>query len=405
MRKILFVISYLDCGGAERALASITTHLPKEYEIDILLNGRRPVEFPYRGNLLYLDIDEEPKMASLLFHLKILYRRWKKLYKLKKSNEYMACISFLDSANIANILTGNKNCKTIISVRNSLKEQSILPQYKYVVIPLVRMFYQRADKVTAVSQGIYTELIDDFRLKKNKVIVIENGYDLEQLKKAKGESFSQDETDFVKGKRVIATVGRLIPQKGQWHLIRAFSEVIKKVPDAVLMLIGSGELEDDLKKLAADNRLGLAGHIMFTGYSDNPHKYVAKADVFVMPSLYEGFPNALAEAVCLGIPCIATDFKTGAREILAPDLVDSADQVTAFSKEQYGMLTPVCSGTQYQSGQDKLEAAELELAKAIVFMLQNEKERLHYAEMSRQRREALGIESVVHRYEEIICND
>ncbi len=405
MRKILFVISYLDCGGAERALASLTTHLPETYEIEILLNGNRPVEFPYRGNLLYLDIDEEPKMASLLFHLKILFRRCRKLYKLKKSNKYMACISFLDSANIANILTKNKNCKTIISVRSNLRQQQNLPQYKYVVIPLVKIFYHKADRIIAVSKGIYNSLVADFKLDKNKISIIENGYDLKQLINKSKERLEKKEDSFLNGKKVVVTVGRLSYPKGQWHLIRAFSKVIKKISNAVLMIIGNGELEKDLKKLAADDGFDLANHIMFTGYCDNPHKYVAKADAFVMSSLYEGFPNALAEAVCLGIPCIATDFMTGAREILAPDLVGSADQITAFSKERYGILTPVCSGIQYQSSQDELEPAELELARAIIFMLQNEKERLHYEGMSRQRRESLGIESVVRQYEEIICND
>lgn len=398
MKKVLFVISHLYGGGAERALSNLVTHIPDDWEIDILLNNDKTEKYPYRGNLISLDIKNE-KMGSVLFHFWLLIRRMRKLYCLKKHNGYTACVSFLDSSNIANILTGNRYCKVIISARSSLMKQSVLPQYKYVVNPLVRLLYNKADRIVAVSKGVGIELTKNFSLKDDKVVVVENGYDVNRLNRLAQEPLTDAEQVWIQGRKMIITAGRLVDVKGHQHLIRAFVETQKQVSNAVLVIVGDGELEDSLKQLAQN--CGIEDKVFLTGFMKNPYRLIDKADAFVMSSLYEGFPNALAEALCLEIPCIATDFHAGAREILAPDMVDNDVVIKKLTEAEYGILVPLCSGQKYK-GVEPLERAEQELAKAMTLMLQDSEKQEHYKQQSRLRAKAVTIEESVNRWLKVI---
>lgn len=400
MKKVLFVIPYLVEGGAERALSNITTHFPPEWHIDILVNDDTVVDYPYKGTVLTLGFTGEMKTDSVFFQFRVLLRRVRRLRALKKRGDYQACVSFLDSANIANVLSGKRHCKTILSVRISLKQSAIKPQYKYVVNPLVKALYGFADKVVAVSAGIREELIADFGLKKENTITIENGYNMEEIRLQCEEKLSDQQEKILSDKKIIATTGRLSRQKGQWHLIRAFSEVAKKIPNAMLMIIGSGELEKELKDLS--KAYGLEDQVYFTGHAANPYQYLKRADIFVLPSLYEGFPNALAEAVCMGLPCIATDFRTGARELLAPEMDLLGEEIQCVTEAQYGILTPVCSGVFYGNAKEPLEQSERFLADAVCSMLTDETKQNFYVQRSKERGEGLKIDSVIDKWVNVI---
>lgn len=399
MKRVLFVISSLKKGGAERALSNITIHFPKEWDIDILVNNDEVIDYPFRGNIITLGIVGETWKNSVIFQFKLLIKRIKKLRQLKKSGKYQVCISFLDSANIANILSGKKHCKVVLSVRNSLQQSATAREYKYFVNPLVRLLYNNADKIVAVSKGVEQELIEIFHLKKNKVISIENGYDVLNIQKQGQEELQDKEKHVIDNRKVVVTVGRLTNQKGQWHLIRSFTEVIKQVPNALLVILGSGELEQYLMQLTKEYRI--ENFIYFAGHVANPYQYMSRSDIFVFPSLYEGFPNALAEAVCLGLPCIATDFHAGAREILAPDMLEE-DIVEKVAEVSYGMLTPVCSGKHYKDMNEPLESAEKYLAQAIIRMLTEEEKKAEFRDRSRQRSETLKIDAIINRWVQMI---
>lgn len=400
MKKLLFVIPYLVEGGAERALSNITIHFPADWDIDILVNDDTIVDYLFKGNIITLGIRGEAKTDSVVFQFRAFLKRVNKLRSLKNTENYVACISFLDSANVANILTGNRHCKTIISVRTSLKQSAKRPQYKYIVNPLAKMLYNMADKVVAVSEGVREELITAFKLKNQNIITIENGYNLADLQsQAQKELVYKDKVN-LDSKRIIVTTGRLSEEKGQWHLIRAFTEVIRKIPDALLVIIGSGEMEGYLKLLA--RLCGIERNIYFTGHVSNPYQYLYKAEFFVLPSMREGFPNALAEAICVGLPCISTDFRAGARELLAPAMDVQGSGVDRIVETEYGILTPLCSGRQYQDLQEPLEWAEQCLAEAMIKLLTDDDKRNEYREKSKIRRETLRIEAMINRWIEVI---
>lgn len=366
------------------------THFPDHWEIDILINNETMVEFPYKGNLLSLSLPVFGDRKTPIYFLRETIKRARVLKKMKRVKDYDACISFLDSANISNVLSGNKYCKTIISMRLNMTSEKSGLLYRVSALPLMKLLYNHADKIVAVSREIEQDAKARFHIPDEKITTIVNGYDVAKI--AEQAQRKPENAMPFEGKRLVVTVGRLDSQKGQWHLIRAFSEVAAREPDALLCVVGTGDCEPYLKRLI--QLYHLEKQVLLAGFSDNPFWYDAQAEVFVLPSMYEGFPNALAEAVCCGAPCIATDFHSGAREILAPDMDVMGSQVTEITETAYGILTPLCSGTMYK-GTEPLEAAERQLAEAILLLLQDKEKNQYYRDQSLKRRDMLGIQAVV----------
>lgn len=392
--KILFIIPTLKNGGAEKVISDVTSHLPENVDADILINSISDLDFPTGAKIISLGMVQSKKMG-LFYQFIVMMKRITKLYRLKRDNHYDDCISFMDSANIANILTGKKYSKVIISVRTSIKKAADMrPEYKYIVSPLIKLLYNRADKVIAISPGIRKELVEEFGLQDNKVVTIENRCDISLLKQQAEEAWDSED-ELLEGKNLIVAVGRLVDSKGQWHLIRAFRSVCEKDATAVLLILGDGSLNNYLRQVA--NNCGVSEKVIFKGFVKNPYKYIAKADVFVMPSQFEGYGNALAEAICLGIPCIATDYHTGAREMLAPELVDDAKKIDEVYLAQYGILTPLCSGFKYK-GREELEDSEKKMAEAILLLLQDAEKKKHYTAQSVERSKDLGFEGTITKW-------
>ena len=394
-KRVLFVIPYLYEGGAQRALSNIEMNFPDDWEIETLVNSEYKKAYPVKGIIHSLGISETPKTDSVLFQFRVFLKRINKLKELKNTGRYDACISMADSASVANILSGNKHCKTIISIRTSLKAMSRLAQYKYVVNPLARVFYNSADKVVAVSEELKKELIEEFKIKQDIVVAIPNGYNLEKILTKAKEPLEDDIKSFIDGKKVICNVGRLSFPKGQWHLIRSFKRIKAEIPEAVLMIAGIGELEEYLHKLTKE--LDLEESVRFLGHTDNVYKYLKSSDVFAFPSILEGFPNAMAEAVCIGLPCVATDFKTGAREILAPEIQNDPMPIKEARDCSYGILTPLCSDNM-PSAIEELEEQERMYADAVISLLRDDNKMCHYREKSLERKKTLDIKNAVDKW-------
>lgn len=114
--------------------------------------------------------------------------------------------------------------------------------------------------------------------------------------------------------RYIATMGRMSNEKGHDILIDAFATIAQRHKDVDLLLIGDGPNRPAYEAMA-DNA-GLAGRVHFAGQSKNPFPVLKQAAVFVLPSRFEGFPNALAEAMALGLPCVSTSSAVGAKALV-----------------------------------------------------------------------------------------
>ena len=146
------------------------------------------------------------------------------------------------------------------------------------------------------------------------------------------------------------------------HLIRAFQNVVKSIPNAHLYIMGEGELEQPLKRLITE--LHLENSITMTGYIKNPHGIYSQCEAFVFPSLFEGLGNVLLEALAFDMPIISSDCEAGPREILAPN-TDLQAKATDVEFAEYGVLVPVCDGGHFNSTEPLTEQEEC-LAKAMI---------------------------------------
>lgn len=190
-----------------------------------------------------------------------------------------------------------KNTRFIIRNDNYLYT---LPKYKQFILKLT---YRQATDVIAQTEEMKNEL-QDIGLSKDRVVVLHNLIDEELISKKASE-----DSPFRKDNKIrFVSVGRFAPQKGFDILIKAFKAVSSRIKESELYIIGDytsdgGSVYSNLKSLAEE--LEINDRVVFTGYTDNPYRYIKNADVYVLSSRYEGLPNVLIEAQFLRTPSAA----------------------------------------------------------------------------------------------------
>ena len=177
-----------------------------------------------------------------------------------------------------------------------------------------RALARRADLTIAVSRGALDNAIACEGVPAERAEVVNNGVnttDFDHIPHV-------NRTEIVRGlrpeSRIIGVVGRLHGQKGHAFLLEAMGKVRAEFPDAHLLVVGDGPLEKPLRDLA--RRLDIAGAVHFLGKRNDVPKLLTAMDVFCLPSLYEGMPNALLEAMAASRPCIATPVEGSADIII-----------------------------------------------------------------------------------------
>jgi glycosyltransferase involved in cell wall biosynthesis len=177
---------------------------------------------------------------------------------------------------------------------------------------LLARAYRTADRVVAVSEGVLAGVRDFYRLPQDSLVTIPNLIGLAEIEHRAAEFDPPMEPE----RFHVVTAGRLQPQKGHTYLLQAMSELVHRrgQRQLVLWILGQGPLERELRDQVTKEELD--DFVRFTGYQPNPLPYVRQAQLFCLPSLYEGLPNALAEAMALRTPVLAADCPSGPRELL-----------------------------------------------------------------------------------------
>jgi glycosyltransferase involved in cell wall biosynthesis len=264
--------------------------------------------------------------------------------KIKKEHKIDYAISYLANADFANILSA-QNEKVIVSIRSSFGHDYINPIKRHIV----KWIYNKADIIITQNRRIATKFKDYLKITHPEYVVLPNYYDLEKIKDKSLEHISIFEN--TNNYFILGQIARLYHPKGQWHLLKIFNEVKKRNDNARLVIVGEGDMEDFLITFARNlglrtmrmsqfpnDKIDLSHFdVCFLGFQSNPFKYLTMFDIFMFTSLYEGFPNALAEAMICGKCVMSTDCETGPMELLAPNIsyVSSYPYLT-----QYGYLMP-----------------------------------------------------------------
>ncbi len=281
--KILFTLGAMGHGGGERVVSVLASRLAERgHEVGLLLYYDRDIWYPLDERVKVIAEEAEIGEKGILSHL--LFKR-----KFVKNENYDVVISFLAPFNMVSIVSlfGLKT-PLIVADRNDPRH---VPGNK--VVRFARDFlYRFADGIvlqTKANRRYFGKCI------KNKSAVIYNPIDL--------GSSAKIGLNAQKSKRMVS-VGRLVRQKNQDMLIDAFLRFSEKHPDYRLTIYGEGDYRPELEKRISE--LGLGDSVELPGSIKNVPDAIKDAEMFVLSSDYEGMPNALIEAMCVGLPVIST---------------------------------------------------------------------------------------------------
>ncbi|MBI5745341.1 MAG: glycosyltransferase [Elusimicrobia bacterium] len=315
-------------------------------------------------------------------------------------------LSFMERSNIVNVIAGRAGGHRSVICERTRPSGEFSGLRGALMRPLIRRYYPLADIVVANSAGVKKDLTDNFGVPADKIRVIHNGCDAAGIAALAAKPLPEG-WDTVYARPVLATSGRLTAAKGQWHLLRIFKALKQEVPAAALVLVGDGELRGMLTRLAV--RLGLKvsasgdpdpqADVYFAGFRENPYPFLAKARLFVFTSLWEGFPNALVEAMACGVPVVAADCAAGPREILDPLSVPGGG--TAIPETApYGTLMPVLSG--FRLGTDPLEPEETAWAETLSKLISDVPALERFSAAGLKRAADFGLARAAARWRELL---
>ena len=266
-------------------------------------------------------------------------KRVKALRSLIYENHFACILSFLNMTNILTLLaTQGMNIPVIISERSD-------PAKEYLNIrwSLLRyLLYRQANVVTANSHDAI-KFLEKF-VKNRKLKYVPNPVSIEKTSSLLKYDFP-----------TVLAVGRLGYEKGYDILLRAFAKFLYRCPTWRLVVVGDGKLAKDLRKLVLN--LGLTNYVIWCGMRSDVFAYYHSATIFVMPSRYEGTPNALLEAMGSGLPVIVSNASSGLLEFV--------------TNKETGLVVPT-------------EDAEA-LCAALIYLAENESLRQRLGSAARQR--------------------
>jgi glycosyltransferase involved in cell wall biosynthesis len=189
-----------------------------------------------------------------------------------------------------------------------IDDELVSPTGRALIKSLTRRCYRAADCFLANSHEMANGLSATLGLARDRVRVVHNPIDIANVRRLARETIPWPEA-----RRFIVTAGRLEYQKGHDILLRAFASSAR-ARHLHLVILGCGSVESQLRRQAAD--LGIADRTHFMGFAANPWAWFSKAELFVLPSRWEGFPSAAAEALACGVPALVTACDFGPREVV-----------------------------------------------------------------------------------------
>lgn len=356
-KRVALIVSTLSNGGMERVAAHLSQLFTESgYEVYLfLISYDRHNVYDYKGKCVLLPYINLTGAANVLQTNIIFAENIRNMYKTKRLYRIDISISFGHEMNVLNALSGMKDRKILtihscMSIRDDFKER--------IYSPFFFKLYNHVYRVVAVSRWCASDLYRNYNINKNKLSVIYNPSitKLDDWKNKEKEN-------------VVLVVGRMQDIKQQWHIIRAFSKVIKKTPDACLYFAGKGENEKYLRTLA--DKFGLNNCVRFLGFVKNMDEIYQKAKVVVFSSASEAFPCSIIEAIQCGVPVVAADCPGGIREIIAPELV-KCKRIDSMRIVSGGILTPCLDGKKY-SAKERITSEERQLAEGIELLLCDDK--------------------------------
>ncbi|KMQ64893.1 glycosyl transferase family 1 [Chryseobacterium angstadtii] len=299
MKKIsvIFILPDLETGGAERIVTTIANHLSRDrFDPKILLLRKQGGYLNFvKKDVEIIDINTERIRHSLKPILGEIYRRKPDIVfsGFGEVNAYLAL--FIKLFPRTKFIARETNVVTQHVTRKEIK--------------FFYNFYNNYQKIIAQSDDMMHDLIDNFNIKKKKIVKINNPVDFDFINEKLAGSVRPD--CFKYNYKHVVAIGNLSARKGFDNLLKVFSRL--KNENILLHILGDGKDKEVL--LQMKDFLGLK-NVIFHGRHDNPYQFLKYADLFILSSRYEGFPNVLLEAGACGTYSLANHCPGGINEII-----------------------------------------------------------------------------------------
>jgi len=318
--KILQVIPYFCFGGAETMCENLTNALMAmghSVTVVSLYNEKTPIAQRMEASgvrLLYLDKQLGLDLSMIPKLIKIM--------KQENPDVVHTHLDVIKYAVAAAKLCGIKRC--IHTVHNVAHEEAEGRLQKIVNTIYFRLGWSVP---VALSPEVRKTIVSFYGLKEEKVPMIYNGVDLGKCLLKADYSLSQP--------AVLLHIGRFIEQKNHKGLLEAFAQILKNHPDCCLNLIGDGELLEETKQYA--DTLGIREKVAFLGNQTNVYPFLQEANLFLLPSKFEGMPMTIIEAMGTGLPVVAT--AVGG----VPDMLTNMESGMLVSCKSEAVADAVCA--------------------------------------------------------------
>jgi glycosyltransferase involved in cell wall biosynthesis len=307
--RVLVFIPTLADGGADRVTLTLLERLPRERYAPSLVVVRREGVLIARvpADVRVIDL----KSRRLALAMPALTR----VLRAEKPDVVLCTGGGANVVAVAAHRLARSRARLVLSERNAIRR----PGYEWrnrFEVPLKRALYPLADAVTAVSDGVASDLRDTLRLPPDRVLTVYNpvvGPELPGLAAAPldhpwfGEQAQQAQP-------VLVAVGRLVAQKDYPTMLRGFALLRGRTPSR-LVILGIGAQLAALEALTRE--LGIAHDVAFVGYDPNPFRWMSRARVLLQSSVAEGLPGTLIQSMACGTPVVATDCNFGPREVVS----------------------------------------------------------------------------------------
>jgi GalNAc-alpha-(1->4)-GalNAc-alpha-(1->3)-diNAcBac-PP-undecaprenol alpha-1,4-N-acetyl-D-galactosaminyltransferase len=300
--RVLFLTSSLEAGGAERVAATLcNAWAGSGHSVGI-------VPTYSGGGVPFYTLDPDVRIQYLSDLVGVrkksaftYFKRLAALRTLVAETKADVVVSFLPNVNVAAILaTALLAVPVVISERRDPSSQPASRLWELAC----RLLYRFADAVVAQTECVRGN-IGTIYPGLRRVVCIPNPLPAELLER-------QPHVD-PGPRRILLSLGRLAPEKQIDHVVRCFARLALECPYWELHIYGDGPARADLEELAI--RLGASARVFFKGRTSDPWGAMEIADAFVMTSRFEGFPNALLEAMGMGLPCVTYDCPSGPCDI------------------------------------------------------------------------------------------
>jgi len=328
-RKVLHVIDSLDLGGAQTFLLGLCANLDRERYF--------PEVACMHGRGLYAPaFEDEGIRVRSLSPCKFPPLYVPEFARLILNEHYDILHFHLFGANLCAkplaLISGHSGIVVHDQCNDSSRDRNPL------LLGADAFWNRHSDKVIAVSESTRRYLLDREDLRDDLVTVIPNGVDTAVFRAGTPEekAASRERLGIPRGACVIGGIGRLVEQKNFSLFLEVVCRIISRNSDAVAVLAGTGPLENVLKEQAV--RLGIGGRVFFVGHaSDRPGLYHA-VDILLMPSLFEGTPMVLLEAMASSLPVVAT-----AVDGIAEACTDGKDAMLVRDFHPESFISPLIS--------------------------------------------------------------